>query len=87
MNTKPIDNASSPEHQHDVEHQYPSAIYFQVHFEHLYHLMNELKAKMLAANHQIARINHSIEREQLSPGPTYPNKTSGTERNQAKKRS
>ncbi|NJD07194.1 MAG: hypothetical protein FIA97_11970 [Methylococcaceae bacterium] len=40
----------------ETDTHFPNSRYFQVHFEHLYELINELKAQLIAANHQIAQL-------------------------------
>lgn len=46
---------------------FPNSRYFQVHFEHLYELINELKAQLVAANHQIAQLQRQQAEESQPP--------------------
>jgi hypothetical protein len=59
-----------------TDSQYPSPIYFQTHFEHLYQLINDLRAQVLAANHQIARIHQHLDAQSLPTHSPIPPKSS-----------
>ena len=50
----------------ETDPHFPNSRYFQVHFEHLYELINELKAQLIAANHQIAQLQKQ-HAENLQP--------------------
>jgi hypothetical protein len=54
----------------ETDPHFPNSRYFQVHFEHLYELIDELKAQLIAANHQIAQL------QRLQDGQAQPQKDS-----------
>ncbi len=58
---------SSPE---AVESNFPSARYFQVHFEYLHETISELKQQVNQANQQIAELQRQLQAHSLGEMPT-----------------
>jgi hypothetical protein len=52
--------------------RYPSARYFQIHFEHLYELLADLKKQLDETNAQIA-----VLKRELNPAPEKPEDIDG----------
>ncbi len=48
-----------------AESAFPSARYFQVHFEFLHESINDLKQQLNKANQQIADLQHKLEADPL----------------------
>ncbi|AMK77150.1 hypothetical protein A1342_20665 [Methylomonas methanica] len=53
-----------------LDASFPSARYFQVHFEYLHETINDLKQQVSHANQQIAELQEQLQAQSMGEMPT-----------------
>jgi len=78
-------------HALEPDPHFPNSRYFQIHFEHLYGLIDELKHQLITANQQIAQLQRLQSGDlqaakQASPRTAIPHKMLSSQTTRAKRR-
>ncbi len=60
MNTKPLERPQDIDARSPKKNAFPSARYFQVHFEYLHELISDMKKQLEVSNQQIALLQQRL---------------------------